>query len=493
VVELSDITLADLDRADVEEGGLAEFTRLAWPQVVPKKLEWNWHHDVMCRYLERLYSREIQKLAIWVPPGSTKTLLTSVFGPAWIWTYDPERTGIHTTYGGDLALKSARQMRDLVNGPWYQERWPDVSIPYTSTRAAKFFENDHKGFRFSGSVGGELTGRHAMDIAGDDLNKAEDSRGLSGAAFQKSWDFWNSDLATRRADPRSTTYLQIGQRLHVDDVAGRWVRDDPEVTVLCLPMRGDPRHPYVCPEDHREEGELLWPSRFSEADVLEMERKLGPSGAAAQLQQSPIPPGGQLLKDEYLSHRYRLPPSSIQRALETGRAEPGQVWGIYGDLAFKGKVTSDYVVYQLWCREGGLYWLLDQIRGQWGFRETKERGRDYANRFSVAYWTRLEDAANAAAMEEDLRGEIKGLSTIPHGGGTLARTQQVEGLWASGCVMLPESAPWMGGSDGFVAEHLGFDGLGTRHDDQVSCSSLALLDLSGGSSKEYAEILRGLK
>jgi predicted phage terminase large subunit-like protein len=179
--------------------------------------------------------------------------------------------------------------------------------------------------------------------------------------------------------------------------------------------------------------------------------------------------------------------------MQRGRAEPGQTWGIYADLTFKGKVTSDYVVFQLWCREEGHYWLLDQIRGQWGFRQTKQRGKDFANRHSVAAWTKLEDAANAAAMEDDMKGEIKGLMTTPHGGGCLARTQQVEGIWASGCVHLPADAPWMGGSDGFVAEHLSFDGLGTRHDDQVSCSSLALLDLSLGSAAEYANALRSLR
>jgi hypothetical protein len=58
---------------------------------------------------------------------------------------------------------------------------------------------------------------------------------------------------------------------------------------------------------------------------------------------------------------------------------------------------------------------------------------------------------------------------------------------------LPENAPWLGGSDGFVAEHLGYDGLGTRHDDQVACSSLAIVDLALGKAQEYARVWGNLK
>jgi predicted phage terminase large subunit-like protein len=416
-----------------------------------------------------------------------------VFGPAWVWTFDPRRISCNTTYGGKLALKSARRMRDLVNSEWYRKTFPGVKIPYQNTHAAAFFENDAKGARFSGSVGGEITGNHFHDIGGDDLNKTKDARAPNGLELAAAWEFWSGDLATRQAEPSLTTKLQVGQRIHVDDVGGRWVREDPDVEVVCLPMVYESDHPYAHPDDPRKPGELLWPSRYDAEAIKEMEIRLGPSGAAAQLQQRPVPPGGYLIRPEYLEHRYSHLPSSMQRSLESGRAAPGEIWGIYADLTFKGKSTSDFAVFQLWCRRQGLYYLIDQIRGQWGFRETKRRGREFADRYRVASSCKLEDAANASAMEDDMKGEIRGLISIPHGGGCLARVQQVEGTWASGCVMLPESADWLGGSDGFVAEHLSYDGLGTRHDDQVSAASLALLDLSTGSASAYAEILKGLK
>lgn len=480
---------AALERRAVQLGGLRVFVKRAWRHVVTAPLLWNWHHDVLCDALERAARGDTRKLSVWVPPGTTKTLLVDVFFPAWVWTWWPEARFIYSTYGGRLALDAARKMRDLVKSDWYQGI-ADVGFDRENVTQAAWYENTRGGSRFSGSVGGEVTGRHADFLVGDDLNKAIDALGQP-TAFDRSWEYWSEVLPTRQASPKSTVRIQIGQRLHVDDVGGRWVREDDDVEVLCFPMRFDPLHPYRHPSDPRTaRGELLWPERYGPEEVAELERSLGPSQAAAQLGQAPIPPGGQLIKAEYLDHRYQALPGALQRALDSGRAGPGQVWGIYCDLTFKGKATSDFVVYQLWCRHGSSYFLIDQVRGQWGFREAKQRLLEFSTRYPLASGIHMEDAANAAAIQDDLQATLPKLHLAPVAGGCLARTQQVEGLWASGDVLLPADAPWLGGSDGFVAEHLGYDGSGTRHDDQVAASSLALLGLSSGASSKWAAAWR---
>ena len=81
-----------LIRRAVEQNGLAAFMRIFWSQVEPAPFSENWHHELMCRYLEKLVRREIRELSIWVPPGSTKTLLTGVFLLAWVWTFSVTQT-----------------------------------------------------------------------------------------------------------------------------------------------------------------------------------------------------------------------------------------------------------------------------------------------------------------------------------------------------------------------------------------------------------------
>jgi len=273
--------------------------------------------------------------------------------------------------------------------------------------------------------------------------------------------------------------------LHVDDPPGHAIKGGYEAIVF--PMRYDAT--LATKQDHREEaGQLLCEERCDEEGVRELEITLGPAGARAQLQQDPVPPGGQLIKDEYLSHRWGVLPGCLQSYLDGTRHDStGIVVGVYGDMTFKGKVTSDFVVFQAWARYLGEYFLLDQVRGQWGFRECKQQLKDFMAAHPKATYVKLEDAANAAAMVDDLARVIRGLQLAPVAGGCLARQQQVEGVWASGAVKLPAQAPWLGGSDGFVAEHLAYDGLGTRHDDQVATGNLALLDLSSGSAASYVK------
>lgn len=53
-------------------------------------------------------------------------------------------------------------------------------------------------------------------------------------------------------------------------------------------------------EDPRsEDGDLLWPERFSESVIDTLAGRLGPFGAASQLEQSPVPKGGGIIKEDW--------------------------------------------------------------------------------------------------------------------------------------------------------------------------------------------------
>ena len=71
----------------------------------------------------------------------------------------------------------------------------------------------------------------------------------------------------------------------------------------CLPMRYEPERSFYTSigwkDPRTEPGELLWEERFGEAEVASLERAMGPFIAAGQLQQSPEPPGGGIIKREW--------------------------------------------------------------------------------------------------------------------------------------------------------------------------------------------------
>ena len=90
------------------------FLRWAWKHVDPAEYQHGWHIDVMAAYLEAVYDGEIRVLLINIPPGHLKSLMLSVFWPAWVWTKKPEARYVATSYSGDLALRDADRCRQLI-------------------------------------------------------------------------------------------------------------------------------------------------------------------------------------------------------------------------------------------------------------------------------------------------------------------------------------------------------------------------------------------
>lgn len=468
----------EIDRHLVEAGGLSAFIRLAWGKVEPGQYKHNWHIDLLCRELQDLYAGIHRKMVIMVPPGSMKTLLTGVFGPAFAWIKHPELKWISATYGGSLALKTARQMRDLVSSDWYRERWPHVQIPYQNNRASAFFKNSQKGFRFSSSVGGEVTGNHGDIIVGDDLNKTQDAMGNAGlnlTGLDTAWEHWSKTLPTRQSDAANTRRLLIGQCLHESDVPARWVESDPDVRVVCLPMRYERDHPHCHPDDPRtEEGAILWPAHIPEEEVVQLERTMGPVISAAQLQQRPSPIGGAVFRREWCTKLWKRLPDGIQFA---------QTW----DFTF-GSVgsSSSWVVGQVWGWSGANRYKINQVRARVEYPAMRDMVRHLSARHPEAMTKLVEDKAAGKPLVQDLRNEISGLVEVKissTSGGKLARAQAVTGIWEAGNVYLPHptmarmpdgtavDASWVGG---FIERLCRFKGAPSDIADEVDAMSQML-------------------
>src|SRR6188768_627404 len=87
---ISEHDYAKIVRAQIEEpppgeSSLHAFMRLFWDLVEPRAFQDNWHLHAKCTVLEGVSSKHLQCVTISEPPGSCKTLLTSVFWPVWHW------------------------------------------------------------------------------------------------------------------------------------------------------------------------------------------------------------------------------------------------------------------------------------------------------------------------------------------------------------------------------------------------------------------------
>lgn len=452
----------------VAKYGLRKFVQLAWGQVEPGRFLSNWHVDLICEHLEALHRLEIRNLLIEVPPGCMKSLTVAVFFPAWVWTQDPGHKFIFATYAQDLSDRDAKRHRDLVASPWFQARWGDkCAIGVGQLQQVRMFETAQKGFRFSTSVGGVATGRHANTLVFDDPNRVQDAYAGSegaGAAFDDAHTFWGVGMSTRRADPTTTRNIVIAQRLHDADVPGRLAKEGYEL--LRIPMRYDPKLTSVPrgKDPRTEPGELLWPERFPANDVDDLARKLGPLHASAQLQQDPIPASGSLFSPGGFRYWQRMPDLT------------GCTVVMSWDCTFKGEASSDYVVGQVWAKRGADFYLLDQVRGQWTFTETCEALKAQAAKWPMAYAKLVEDKANGTAVMDALRKTISGLTPIEPQGGKQARAHATSPLYASGNVYIPEPGPDYPWVNDYQQEHYRFPR--GANDDQVDCASQAINYLS---------------
>jgi hypothetical protein len=154
---------------------LKEFVRQAWAIVEPSTpFVPGWHIDAIVEHLEAVTSGQIRNLLINVPPRHMKSLLVSVFWPAWEWIRWPERRWLYSSYGAQLSIRDSVQCRRLIESPWYQARWGDRFALTSDQNTKGRFDNDRSGYRLSTSVGGAVTGEGGDRIVCDDPNNVNE-------------------------------------------------------------------------------------------------------------------------------------------------------------------------------------------------------------------------------------------------------------------------------------------------------------------------------
>lgn len=281
-----DRSLFEIMRADAEDS-LAEFVKQAWHVIEPgQDYVHGWHIDFICAHLEaitdgvELEGGEVyNRLLINVPPGAMKSLLTSVFWPAWWWgpRNEPHKRFLCASHSQSLAIRDSTKMRRLITSHWYRERWGDRVILTGDQNAKTKFETTATGFR-EAVAAGSITGSRGDVVIIDDPHSVESA--ASDAMRQSTIEWFTEAVPTRLNNPKRSAIVVIMQRLHEEDVSGVIVSRKLGYDHIMLPMRYDPgraKTTMLGVDDPREEeGELLFPARFPEEVVDRDERVMGP-------------------------------------------------------------------------------------------------------------------------------------------------------------------------------------------------------------------------
>ena len=319
-----DAFLRVLDKIDSAES-MGAFWRACWPVIEPgTPLVWGRVLDALCEHLEAVVRGEIKRLLINIPPGCAKSMSTGVIMPAWAWGPHgwPELRYIGAAHEQGLATRDSRTMRRLVASEWYQERWPVALVGDQNEKT--YYENAATGFRQATAVA-SMTGRRGHIVVWDDPLNPEKAN--SPVELTKAVRIFRETLPTRLVDPKTSRVIIIMQRLHENDPSGHIIASDYGYEHLCLPMEFEAERRSTTSigwtDWRKEDGELLFPERFSREVVDRDKTILGSYAAAGQLQQRPVPREGGMFQVGNIPVIQHIPEGAIIEATCRGWDKAG--------------------------------------------------------------------------------------------------------------------------------------------------------------------------
>lgn len=512
-----------LIEAELCRRSFRKFAARAWREIDPAPLIWNWHLDAICDHLQAVAQGQIDKLLINVPPGHAKSNFVSVLYPAWRWAIDPSWRVMTSSYEMTLATRDATKSRDLIQGDWYRAffAFDEFGQPWNldgDQNVKTYYQNSALGFRICLSVGGKGTGLRGNALIVDDPLNAQDANSKVARDAVIAWK--TATMSSRFNDQSRAEEIVIMQRLHEDDLSGFLLKDNAkgDWVHLCLPSEFEPKRKcitYARPllaevegerreadrsappvkfyEDPRkEEGELLFPAKFSRKvleDAKNPRMGMGAIQYAGQHQQTPMPASGGAIQRAWLSRRWFYPSSPspsaasildsmlIRKPYDPLRAHlPTRT--IFTDAAFKKASDNDRVAIGVFDLVGTDLFQIDCRWGNMGIVDTILAILELHKKWRNVGRVCVEDKANGPAIMELLEQKIPGLVAIEPLGSKEARIAAASPFMHAGNVWLAEDHEQTGD---MVNEACAFPK--GSHDDWIDMVSYAvLLNLSNSDA-----------
>ena len=465
------------------------FVDYHFPTIEDAAFEWGRHHEVMCRTIDRVFTGEIMRLIITVPPGYTKTLLATTMLAARGYAINPNCRFLHTSASNPLVLQNSRQVKDIIKAERYQELFPrtfklDGDSRWSLDEGGVFYALPGKG-----TITGMRAGRKRSEpnqftgaLLIDDPQKAQDAdkkaNAIEGAELKAVNTRFHSTLKSRLFPASTTPIIVIQQRLHFEDLAGHLLMggSNEKWHHLCLPVEILPDWTYP-PEwshgihiPHDLSPGPLWEFAHT-AEQIDLLR-FPESVFAAQYMQQPLEGGGLIFAPDHFREWNELPELEYRM--------------VYADTAQKATEMNDWTVFQCWGRgRDGKAYLIDQLRMRLEAPELRVHGRAFWAKhkqqdsitMGVCRAFKVEDKVSGTGLIQDLAREGIPMLPIPRAKDKVMRAHDVVASFASGQVFHPPEkiAPWV---KTWRAEMLSFPQ--GSYDDQVDPTLDAVAEMCGG-------------
>jgi len=422
------------------------------PGAPPLRLAW--HLFAMCHALEEAAAGRKRRLVINVPPRHLKSITASVALVAWLLGRNPSLKIMVATYSESLAREHSQNCRMVMESAWYQRLFPKTRLQQGGNRQLDF-RTTAGGGRRAISVTGSATGFGADIIILDDCMKADD---INSDAVREELNRWYvNTLLPRLNSKKAGVIISIQQRLGEDDLTARMLEKGAHH--LCLPAVAEKAERIAIGFGRiwpRVQGDLLDSQREDQATLDEMRRQIGPYVFAAQYQQNPVAPEGNIIRiEKFRRYAARIPRGSCARIVQS--------W----DTGMSSDPRSDFSVGTTWGYRDGRYYLLHVVRQRLDYPDLRDIVVHEARRFA-ADKILIEDAGSGKLLLQEL-SRMKPRMPLHACSAADSKIERMTGQLGQiedGLVWLPDDAPWL---DAFISELRAFP-YG-RHDDQVDSLS----------------------
>lgn len=438
-------------------------------------------HRKLSNALERIITADNPRnIIICMPPRFGKSeLAIKIFIP-YVWSMLPDCNFIVASATLSLARDHTNNIKKTLQSEWYQELFPwgaklqttnEYNKIVKTAQRADYIDTIQGGSLKAIGLGGQITGfgsgkKRKENIFGgciicDDLLPEQDFN--STVQRQTVYEWFKSTICSRVNDNR-TPIILIMQRLHVDDIVGRLLDEQPQKWDLIEIRAFD-----------EIEQKSVWENAISTEKLLDLKNSTAPIDQYmffAKYQQSPKLDLNATIKTEWWKYYDQIEDiydNIFSRIITL-------------DTAYKTKTYNDESVIQLWGFSSENAYLMDMIHGRWEFIELLNKTRSFYEKHNFFIKNKLidniyiEDKASGISLAQTLRREkLPVINWLPQPGepkDKMSRVLESSKYIARGKVFLNKNATYI---HDFINQCAQFTGENDVHDDMVDAMTMAIM------------------
>ena len=477
--ELSNESLVDFNRLRISlktyvhqqsNNDFLTFVRKEAPKLVPD-FKMGRHIQVLCHKLQQVVDGKCNRLMVFLPPRSSKSVICSKLFPAWYIGRNPSHEIMSVSHSDQLASDFGRSVRDIVNSEDYSKIFNGIRLR-SDVKAAGKWKTNKSGSYYAAGVRSQIAGRGAHVALLDDVMSEEDAISETGRRYIKEW--YPSGLRTR-VMPDGAIII-INTRYHFDDICGWLLKQEQELEmdntwdVIRIPAWLDEESATLLNLPIGTSYFPEWkPDRVLRIDEQEIKASNGSRYWNALYMQDPQPDEGGIVKKSWFKRWEYEEPPNCDFIIQTY------------DTAFSTKSTADNSVIQTWGifttldtnamgyeEPTGNLILLSNVYGRYEYPDLRRLAQEMYEEYKPDVCVVEKKASGQSLIQDMRRSRIPLLEYMPDRD-KVSRVYAASPYLEAGKVWIPETE-W---ADALFNESIQFPNA--AHDDMVDCMTMAII------------------